>query len=63
MKLYDKGLKYNYELYKKMLDIKKLEINNRYKIANSVIRRINHIDNGEIILYAFFYLINLNIVE
>ena len=45
MKLYDKGLKYNYELCKKGLEIKKREIDNRYKIANSVITRINYIDN------------------
>lgn len=45
IKLYDKGLKYNYELCKKGLEIKKCEIHNRYKIADSVIRRINFINN------------------
>ena len=45
MKLYDKGLKYNYELCKRSLDIQKREIDNRYKVANSVVTCINYLDN------------------
>ena len=43
----------NYQLCKQNLDIQKREMDNRYRVANNIISRINYIDKKGITIYVF----------